>query len=120
MAAAGVIVSAVIVAQMIGNTRVRSLERDVGSAKALAKEKEAAANESEIKAAEYVKKIEYLETEIARIGLIARRQDEELEKMEGNVSNARADVERARVIRTSRATADELCERLAELGHRCE
>lgn len=120
IAAAVAVVSVVIVEQMIGNARVESLERDIEAAKAVAKQKETAAAESEAKAARYEEKIEYLETEITRIGQIARRQDEELEKMEGNIGNARADVERARNIRATRNTNDEICERLAQLGHPCE
>lgn len=120
IAAVVAVVAAVIIGQMIGNARVRSLERDIETAKAVAKQKEAVALESESKAARYEKKIEYLETEIARIGRIARRQDEELEKLEGNIGNARADVERTRGIRTARTTNDEICERLGELGHPCE
>jgi uncharacterized membrane protein YqiK len=114
------IVAGIFVTQMIGNARVRNLERDIETARAVAKQKETAAREGEIRAAGYERKIEYLEAEIARIGQIARRQDEELERMEGNIGNARADVERARSIRASRATADELCERLGALGHPCE
>lgn len=120
IAAAVAVLVAMIAAHLIGEARVKSLERDIEMAKAVAEKKEAAANESEMKAVAYEKKVAYLEAEIARIGQIARRQDDELEKMESSVNGARADVERARSIRTSRTTADELCERLRALGHPCD
>jgi uncharacterized membrane protein YqiK len=75
---------------------------------------------AEAKAGEYVKKIEYLEGELAAIGQIARRQDEELKAISGDVGTARRDVERARRIRAIDTTTDELCARLAALGHACE
>ena len=84
----------------VSNARLRSKEREVEAAKQTASAKEEAAAESETKAAEYKQKIEYLESEIAGIGQIARRQDEELEKSAVDVNNARRDVERAKRLRS--------------------
>lgn len=84
----------------------------------------AAANEADAQAAEsrsqiYKAQIEYLEKNVAEIGEIARRQDEQLEKIGDRVGGVRADVERARSIRAIETTADELCKKLERLGHGC-
>ena len=95
------------------------MERIVDSAKQQAKASEEAAVAAESAAGEYRKKIGHLEAELEAISGIARRQDEELEKIGGDVGAARRDVERARSVRAIGATADELCAKLAELGHPC-
>lgn len=100
--------------------KTAKLERAIESAKADAVKSQAAADEMEKQAAAYAAKTEYLEQKLADIKAIARKQDEELEKLNANTNSARADVERARRIRTAAANADELCAKLAELGHRCE
>lgn len=120
LSAAGILVLSLAAVSIVSNARIRSLEREVDSAAAKAFEKEKAASAAELAAAEYRKKIEFLEREIAAIGDIARRQDEELEKIGSDVSGARLSVERERLKRTVGRTADELCERLAELGHPCD
>ena len=109
----------VFVSWMYSEAKVRRLERVVDSAKQQARASEESADAAEIAAGEYRKKIERLETEIEAIGGIARRQDEELEKIVGDVGAARRDVERARSVRAIGATADELCAKLAEFGHPC-
>lgn len=81
---------------------------------------EHAAAQKEIEAAAYREKIEYLEHQLAEIQKLARRQDEELEKLVIDIGRARIDVERARRTRAIAATAGELCEKLAEVGHPCE
>ncbi len=75
--------------------------------------------QKESETAEYKQKIDYLEHQLAEIQQLARKQDEELEKLNSITNNARADVERARRTRSVAATADELCQKLAELGHPC-
>ncbi len=102
------------------NYNISKLERAVETAKTEAAAKQAAADEKEKEAAAYRKKIEYLEANLAEIKSIARKQDEELEKLNANSAGARGRVERARRVRAIAATADELCERLEELGHPCE
>ena len=117
--AVAVVVVGLAVAAFIGDARGRRMERAVESAKQQARVSEESAEAAESLAGEYRKKIEYLEGELAAIGQIAGRQDEELEKIGGDVNSARRDVERARSIRAIDATADELCAKLAELGHGC-
>ena len=114
------IIAAVVLAWVASEANGRHLGRAVESAKQQAKASDEAATVAESAAGEYRKKIEYLENELAAIGQIARRQDEELEKIGGDVNTARRDVERARSIRAIDATADELCRKLAELGHGCQ
>ena len=110
---------AVVLAWVVSEAKLRRVEKVVESAKQQARVSDEAAAVAESEAGEYRKKIEYLEGELAAIGRIARRQDEELEKIGSDVNAARRDVERARSIRAIDATADELCEKLAELGHPC-
>ncbi len=110
---------AVVLVWVVSEVKLRRMTRAVDAAKQQARVSEAAAATAESAAGEYRKKIEYLESELAAIGQIARRQDEELGKIGGDVSSARRDVERARSIRAIDATADELCSKLAELGHGC-
>ena len=109
----------VFVSWMYSEAKIRRMERVVDSAKQQARASEESAAVAEIAAGEYRKKIEHLETEIEAIGTIARRQDEELGKIGGDVGAARRDVERARSIRAVGATAGELCAKLGELGHPC-
>ena len=118
--AVAVVVMAVIVTALIGDLQLRRMERVVDAARQQARLSEEAASAAEKAAGEFKKKIEYLETELAAIGQIARRQDEQLEKIGGDVGAARRDVERARNVRAIDATADELCAKLAELGHGCQ
>ena len=109
----------VVISWTLAEAKVRKLEGRVAEAKQQAGIRERESFAAESAAAEYRRKIEYLESELAAIGQIARRQDEELEKMGVDVGAARRDVERAQSIRAIDATADELCSKLAELGHGC-
>ena len=101
-----------------GHTVTR-LENEVRTAKNAALESQQTAANREIEAAQYKEKIDYLESKLTEIKTIARRQDEELEKLNANSRGARGDVERARRTRSIAATADQLCSKLAELGHEC-
>ena len=114
-----VIFVSVVGAWVYSKAQVRRLQRVVDAAERQAKASEEAAAAAEMAVGEYRKKIEFLEAELAAIGGIARRQDEELEKISGDVGAARRGVERARSVRAIGATADELCAKLAELGHPC-
>ena len=111
---------AVVLAWVVSEAKLRRVEKVVESAKQQARVSDEAAAVAESEAGEYRKKIEYLEGELAAIGRIARRQDEELEKIGSDVNAARRDVERARSIRAIDATANELCAKLADLGHGCQ
>jgi predicted RNase H-like nuclease (RuvC/YqgF family) len=102
------------------NYQMRKLETGVNDAKALADDKERRADELERAAHEYKEKIAYLEANLDELQTLARKQDEELKSIETTTGNARRDVERARSIRTAAATAEELCRKLAELGHPCD
>jgi DNA-binding helix-hairpin-helix protein with protein kinase domain len=119
IAAAAALILGFAIVSMISNAKVRSMERAVNAAKQQARASEESAAAAEMQAAGYKQKTEYLETQIAEIGSIARRQDEELEKVSGDVGNARRDVERARKPRAIDANSDELCRKLAELGYPC-
>lgn len=119
LAVAAAAVLAAAAATIVSNVRLRSLERNVEIATERARTLEETAREAESRAAEHKQKIEYLEAEIAGIGRIARKQDEELKKISGDIGNARSDVERAKRIRTVGTSAAELCGKLEELGYPC-
>lgn len=118
-------VAAIIAAALIGSSlwasrKIARLERDIDAAREQASVAENAAAIREIEAAEYKAKIEYLENRIVAIQTIARKQDEELEKLNSNSGRARADLERARRTRPIATNTDELCAKLAAVGHPCE
>ena len=119
IAGAVVLIVGLAIVSLVSNYKLHTLERRVGAAKQRAEDLEKQSHIAEAKAGEYVKKIEYLEGELTAIGQIARRQDEELKAISGDVGAARRDVERARRIRAIDTTTDELCARLANLGHPC-
>lgn len=119
-AAIAAILTITILIYVITNIKIANLESEVAKAKQTATEKQQTAAERELEAAEYKQKIEYLETKIDEINQLARKQDEELEKLNLNSRNARSDADAARRTRTIIATNTELCQKLAELGHPCE
>ena len=118
--AAVLIVATVIATHFLSNHKIAALERDIENAKAAAAVKQTASEQLEQQAAEYKAKTEYLEQQIAEINAIATKQNEELEKLSKTTDSARRDVERARNIRSVAATADQLCAKLADLGHKCK
>ena len=123
LAIAGITITVIVgfaIGNFVSSYKLGRLEAETHRAKSLASEKQAASNDLERQAAVYKAKTEYLEGQLAGIQAIARKQDEELEKLGNSVSGARRDVERSRSIRSIGATADELCAKLAELGHGCE
>lgn len=101
------------------NHTLLKLEQAVEAAKQNADRSAQTAAAKEIEAAQYKQKNEYLETQLTEIQTIARKQDEELEKLNVTTRDARDGVDRARRTRTIAANADELCQKLAELGHAC-
>ena len=119
LSSAAALILVIVIASMVSNARLQSMERAVDAAKQQAKANGDAAVAAEVLAAEHVKKIEYLENELAGIGRIARRQDEEIEKIGVDVGGARRYVERARGVRAIDASVEELCGKLANLGHPC-
>ena len=99
--------------------QIRRQEAEIEAAKKKADSFQQTAVSKEMDAAEYTAKIAYLERQLAEIQIVKRRQDEDLEKTYVNTRRARADVKRTRGVRTNDATADELCAKLAEVGHPC-
>lgn len=118
-AAAGVLIGGILIGEIWSGYRTGKLESWVAEAKQNAAVLEQRAAEAELEAAEYKQKTEYLERSLEQIRATAKRQDEELEKIDIDVMGARADVERARRVRAAGATADELCRQLGELGYPC-
>ena len=116
---AAAVITIFIATHLWSNHKIASLERDVETAKAAAAEKQIAAAQLEQQAVQYKAKTQYLEQQIAQINAIATKQNEELEKLSKTTDSARRDVERTRNIRSVAATADQLCARLADLGHPC-
>jgi uncharacterized protein HemX len=101
------------------NHKIKKLERATNDAKAEASDQQKHADELENASRKYEEKIAYLEANLSELQTLARKQDEELRTIETTTGNARHDVERARSIRSAAATADEVCRKLAELGHGC-
>ena len=120
IAGAAVLIVGLALTSVISNYKLSRLESEITRAKQTADELEKQSHIAERRAGEYVKKIEYLEGELAAIASVARRQDEELKAISGDVGTARRDVERARAIRSIDTTTDELCARLANLGQPCD
>jgi predicted RNase H-like nuclease (RuvC/YqgF family) len=122
--AAGAAVALMIIwaaaASFIAGRKAARLERSAAEAKAAAARHETAARQAELRAAEYKQKLEYMEESLSALSRIARKQDEELEKLNINVNDARRDVGRARAVRNIESTTADLCTKLAELGHPCE
>ena len=100
--------------------KISVAEKNVDEARRVSDEAKKRAATLETAAAEYDAKIRYLEQQLSAMAPIARKQDEELQKLNVDINSRRADVERARSIRSIAANAEELCRRLAELGHGCE
>ena len=101
------------------NYQFRKLESKAEQAIQQAEVQEQRANEIEASARKYDEKIAYLEANLAELQTLARKQDEELKSIEVNTGNTRRDVERARRVRSAAATAEDVCRKLAELGHGC-
>lgn len=114
------IAAAPFVTSLWSDHKIRVLEGEIESAKTMADQKTSVAEELEKQAGEYKAKNEYLEQKIAEMNAIAKKQDEELETLSKNTDTAHGDVDRARRVRSVAATADQLCAKLADLGHACE
>lgn len=117
-------IAAAVLAIIIGNSlwaryRTARLEREVWDARAVAELASQTARKRELEAAEYKKKIEYLESQLSDIRLLAAKQDDELKKLNNDTRDARARLGRARGARPAAVTDAELCRKLAEIGHPC-
>lgn len=120
IAAGAAILAAIFGYSLWTNFQIGRLEDAAEQAKAEAAAKQQRANEIENESRKYEEKIAYLGAKLSELQVLARKQDEELEIIENLSGDARRNVEHARRIRTSRITAEELCAKLAELGHGCE
>lgn len=118
-----IIAGAILVCVMAGSAwshfTIRGLERDVRAAKEQADNKQKIADAKEREAEKYRLQAERLEGSLQEIQKIAKKQDEELEKISDQTGNARADAARARGVRALDSTSADLCRRLEELGHGC-
>ncbi|MBX3281184.1 MAG: hypothetical protein KF756_01785 [Acidobacteria bacterium] len=99
---------------------IKKADERAEAKKAAAETAEDAAAELEKRQSEHTAKIEYLETEIEKLRDEARRKDEELKRLGARVRIARDRVTDAKRTRSIDTNADELCRRLAEVGHGCE
>lgn len=120
IAAALAALALIVGTQLWSGYKIAKLQKTVDNAKQNADGSATDANAKETEAAGYKQKSIYLEQKLAEIQAIARKQDEELEKINSNTAAARSDVERARRIRSITSTAGELCAKLAELRHACK
>jgi hypothetical protein len=116
---AGVLTIGITAGSLWSNHRIGVLEYQVATARERSDLTQKSAGDTEIQAAAYKAKIEYLESKLAEVSATARRQDEELQKLESSTNAARDDVGRARRIRSIATTTDQLCGKLEELGHSC-
>lgn len=115
-------IAVAVLAIILGNSmwaryQTARLERQVWDAHQRAEAATREARQKEIEAAEYKKKIEYLESQLSDIRVLAKKQDEELEKLNINSRDARVRLGRARRARPTAVTDAELCAKLAELGY---
>jgi uncharacterized coiled-coil protein SlyX len=117
--AAGILIAVLGTTTFVGEMRLRRLEADIAKQKAAAETLAETAAAKETEARRYIEKIAYLETKLTEINDVARRQNEEIEKAETVVRDARDNVRRVGGLRSIAVTADELCRKLAETGHPC-
>ncbi len=119
IAAGAVFLAAIFGYSLWSDQQIRKHENAAELAKADAAAKQHRADEIENESRKYEEKIAYLEAKLRELQMLARKQDEELKIIENRSGDARRNVEHARRIRSSRTTAEELCAKLAELGHGC-
>lgn len=120
LALATLTIAAFIFSSIWTTRKFTKLERELRDAKQAVQTADKLAAEREIEAAVYKKKLEYLENNLSEIQTIARKQDEELEKLNTDTGRARTNVERIRRILTTDTTAAGLCAKLAEIGRGCD
>lgn len=117
LALATLTIAAFIFSSIWTTRKFTKLERELNDAKQAVQTADKLAAQRDIEAAEYKQKLEYLESNLTEIQTIARKQDEELEKLTTDTGRARTTLERTRRIRSIDTTAAELCAKLAEVGH---
>ena len=119
-ATVALLIVCLLISVAVSNRKVAKLEQAIATSKQTAGAFEEAALTKEIEAVAYKQKIEYLEQQLTAIHRLATKQDEQLETLITNARGARSDVERARRTRAAAATAAELCQKLAQVGHPCD
>ncbi|MEO7673872.1 MAG: hypothetical protein ABIU09_07325 [Pyrinomonadaceae bacterium] len=113
------IAAGVVATSVWSNYQIAKLESAVDAAKYNAKQIETNSRKLGQKAAGYEQKIRYLETSLSELESIARNQDEKLKELANDTNTARDSVRHARSVRAIESTNDELCAKLAKLGHPC-
>ena len=114
-----VICVAVSLGSALSGYRMRGLEKDVEAAKKDAVTAQGIATQKERQAQVYEQKIIFLEQSIADIQQVAKKQDEEVSKMDTAVGDARDAVVQSRRVKSITTTTSDLCTKLAALGHPC-
>lgn len=120
LAAAAFVALLFLISSLTSRIEIARMEKQISKAKEAAQTAENVAEASELKAAEYKEKIAYLENDLAEIRTIATKQNEELQKITADTSNARGRMLDARSVRSVAISAAELCEKLRSVGHGCE
>lgn len=115
-----VAVLGILAAAAWSERKISRLEAAVADAKAAAEVLQQSAATKEIEAAGYKQKAAYLESEIDKLQQISRKQNEKLSIQNTNTRRARTDAIRARGERPNDIDREELCQKLAKLGHECE
>lgn len=119
--AAAALIAAVLIGSTIWSDRkLAKLGRELEAEKRNAETAAEHSRELENAAAEYKRKIEYLEGSLSEMERIASKQNEQIKLLENDTNNARRGADRARVVERVESTAAELCQKLADLGHPCE
>ncbi len=116
---AGFLVIGIVAGQAWSDRKIARLEAAVDEAKQAAAVSQRLADDKEREANVYKEKNEYLERQIAESQNTARKQDEKIKTQTTNTARARADVERSRGVRAVDTNANDLCSKLAKLGHPC-
>ncbi len=120
IAAAALILAVLIGSSLWSDRKLSRLEKELDDAKLNADAAGRRSAELELEAAEYKRKIEYLEASLSEVERTAAKQDEEIKLLEKDTNAARRDAGRARGIERVTSTAAELCRKLAGLGHPCD
>lgn len=119
IAVSGLFTLGLVLGSVWSDYKIKNLENAVEEAKQAAVESWRIAEDKEKETNIYKSKIEYLERQIADSRAAARRQDEKLKTQTTNTAGSRRDVERARGVRTIDTNINDLCAKLAGLGHSC-
>lgn len=120
LAAVAAVIAVVIGTTLWSDRKLAKAERELEQTKQSAEMAEQHSRDLENAAAEYKRKLEYLEESLSDVSRIAAKQNEEIKLLEIDTNNARGNADRARRVPRVESTAAELCRKLANLGHPCE